>query len=302
MDDHASGPADDLRTGLEAILFLADEPLELTRLADSLELDRDEVEQAVRSLADEYETSDRGLAIRQVAGGWRMYAAPAAHPLVERYLLAGKSGRLTQAALETLAVIAYKQPISRQEVSDIRGVNADGAVRSLVVRGFVEEAGRDPGPGQAILYRTSATFLEKLGLDTLEELPPLTDFLPEAPAPDEPGVERLKEARRRLAAGEDLPSTGAPRWQDEADTSTNTGTDADEDEGDDALPPIAARADRREQDSEMDELTSRLEAAARSAMTQLREAVAATDRADDDDDDEPAPATGGPVTDQEGTA
>lgn len=276
---------DPTRQGLEAILFLADEPLDLVTLADSLELDREEVATAVAELAASYEAEGRGLAIRQVAGGWRMYTAPGAHGLVERYLLAGKSGRLTQAALETLAVIAYKQPISRQEVSDIRGVNADGAVRSLVVRGFIEEAGRDPGPGQAILYGTTSSFLEKLGLDTLDQLPPLTDFLPEAPAPDEPAVERLREARRRLAAGEELPSTGAARW--DADPRTNTGADDEPDEDDEALPPIAARVGRRDQDSEMDELTERLESAARSAMSQLREAVAATapDDADGSDDD-----------------
>ena len=179
MDDQTTtAPDETTRLGLEAILFLADEPVDLVQLADTLELDRDEVEAAVTELAARYDADGRGLAVRQVAGGWRMYTAPAAHPLVERYLLAGKSGRLTQAALETLAVIAYKQPISRQEVSDIRGVNADGAVRSLVVRGFVEEAGRDPGPGQAILYRTTRTFLEKLGLDSLDDLPPLGAFVP----------------------------------------------------------------------------------------------------------------------------
>jgi segregation and condensation protein B len=267
--------------GLEAVLFLADEPLDLRALSDTLELDVDDVEAALRELADRYDADERGLVIREVAGGWRMYTAPAAHEIVERYVLAGRSGRLTQAALETLAVIAYKQPISRQEVSDIRGVNADGAVRSLVTRGFIQEAGRDDGPGQAILYGTSAIFLEKLGINTLDDLPPLTDFLPEAPAPDEPGIDRLKEARKRLAAGEDLPSTGAARWQAEADPATNTGADATEEDDDEALPPIPPRADRRDQDQEMDDLTAKLEAAARSAMSQLREAVDATDQEQD---------------------
>ncbi|MBW3620454.1 MAG: SMC-Scp complex subunit ScpB [Actinobacteria bacterium] len=288
---------DRTRTGLEGILFLADEPLDLDTLADTLELDREEVAAAVTDLAARYEAAGGGVTIQQRAGGWRMYTTPAAHPLVERYLLAGKSGRLTQAALETLAVIAYKQPISRQEVSDIRGVNADGAVRSLVVRGFIAEAGRDPGPGQAILYGTTPSFLEKLGLDSLDDLPPLTDFLPEAPAPDEPAADRLREARRRLASGGELPSTGAARW--DADPRTNTGEDAAEEEGEDALPPIAARAGRRDQDSEMDELTARLETAARSAMTQLREAVAATEPEDDDED---VAATGdGGDSDEEST-
>ncbi len=284
----------DLLRGLEAVVFLAEEPVEARALADALELDVDDVERGLRTLAARYEEEERGLAIRQVAGGWRMYTAPSAQAVVERYVLAGRSGRLTQAALETLAVIAYKQPISRQEISDIRGVNADGAVRSLVARGFVQEAGRDEGPGQAILYGTTPVFLEKLGLDTLEGLPPLTDFLPEAPAPDEPGVDRLREARKRLAAGEELPSTGAARWELDADPSTNTGADDAPEEGDDALPPIAPRGDRRGQDREMDELTARLEAAARSAMSQLRDAVEATERDDaDEDGDDPAGAGDG---------
>lgn len=279
--------------GLEAILFLADEPVEIEGLADALELETDEVEAGLRQLAERYASEERGLVVREVAGGWRMYTAPAAHDLVERYLLAGKSGRLSQAALETLAVVAYKQPISRQEVSDVRGVNADGAVRSLVTRGFLTEVGRDEGPGQAVLYGTTAMFLEKLGVNSLDDLPPLTAFLPEAPAPDEPGIDRLKEARRRLAAGEELPSTGTAGWA-EADPGTNTGADERPDGDEGGLPPLGPRPDRREQDREMEQLTSRLEAAARSAMTQLRDAVDATERdeADDETDGPGGPAPG----------
>jgi segregation and condensation protein B len=272
------------RQGLEAILFLADEPVRVETLAEALEADPDDVSAALADLAARYEADGRGIAVRQVAGGWRMYTAPAAQEVVERYVLAGRSGRLTQAALETLAVIAYKQPISRQEVSDIRGVNADGAVRSLVARGLVGEAGRDDGPGQAILYGTTTVFLERLGADSLDDLPPLTDFLPEAPAPDEPGLDRLREARKRLAAGQDLPSTGAARWSGGFDPGTNTGQD-DADDGDDETlpPPVARRQDRRGQDREMDELSTRLESAARSAMDQLRDAVEATERDADEE-------------------
>jgi segregation and condensation protein B len=200
------------------VLFLADEPVELSVLAEVLEHDPEEVARVVEQLADEYAAAGRGIEVRHAAGGWRMYTAPVARPVVERWALAGRTGRLTQAALETLAVIAYKQPISRLDISDIRGVNADGAVRSLVARGLVADVGRDQGPGQAVLYGTTTTLLERLGIDSLDELPPLTDFLPEAPAPDEPELGTLKEVRRRLAAGGDLEGAGP-------DPSTNTGPD-----------------------------------------------------------------------------
>lgn len=271
------------RQGLEALLFLAEEPIPVSALAEVLEAEEDEIEGALLELAAAYEREERGLTIRRAAGGWRMYTAEAAHPAVERYVLAGRSGRLTQAALETLAVVAYKQPISRQDISEIRGVNADGAVRSLVARGYVEEVGRDEGPGQAVLYGTTTLLLERLGLDDLDQLPPLTDFLPEEPAPDEPGLGHLKEARRYLASGEELPATGRGRWSP-LDRETNTGPDAaTEEEDEPALPPVDAPASRREQDEEMDQLTVALERAARSAMAQLRDAVAATEEAEDDD-------------------
>lgn len=280
------------RQGLEALLFLADEPLELETLGAALELDPDEVEAGLLELAAEYERERRGMVVRRAAGGWRMYTAEGAFEAVERHVLAGRSGRLTQAALETLAVVAYKQPISRQEVSDIRGVNADGAVRSLVARGFVEEVGRDEGPGQAILYGTTTLFLERIGADTLDDLPPLTDFLPEEPAPDEPGLGQLKEARKRLAAGEELP--GSTRESRLGDRDTNTGADDADSEDEPALPPMAPRVSRRETEAEMDELTGALERVARSAMAQLREAVDAAERTDEepggDDQDEASPS------------
>jgi segregation and condensation protein B len=151
------------RQALEAILFVVDEPVDVSTLSQVLEVGRGEVEAELAELAGRLEEEGRGFVLRRVAGGWRLYTAPAAAPYLERWVLAGRSGRLTQAALETLAVIAYKQPVSRHEVSEIRGVNADGAVRTLVGRGLVEEVGRDPGPGQAILYGTTPEFLEKIG-------------------------------------------------------------------------------------------------------------------------------------------
>jgi segregation and condensation protein B len=269
-----------LRPGLEAILFLADEPVEVEVLAEVLERGAEEVEAELEALAADYAVAERGIEVRRAAGGWRMYSAAIARPAIERWALAGRTGRLTQAALETLAVIAYKQPISRQEISDIRGVNADGAVRSLVARGFVADVGRDEGPGQAVLYGTTTTLLERLGLDSLDELPPLTEFLPEAPAPDEPELGTLREVRRRLAAGGDLDGAGP-------DPSTNTGPDAEPDEDDEALPPPSAGVGEGRADAGMDELTDRLEQAARSAVDRLRQAVAANEASEADPEGEP---------------
>ena len=287
-----------LTAGLEALLFLADEPLDVANLAASLQADPQEVEDACVALAAAYEQQHRGLAIRSSAGGWRMYTSPRAAPVVERWALAGRSGRLTQAALETLAVIAYKQPISRQQISDIRGVNADGAVRSLVARGFVEEVGRDPGPGQAALYGTTRLFLERIGLDSVGELPELTDFLPEAPAPDEPDLASLREVRKRLAAGEDLPSNGLGG---RSAAQTNTGSEpAQAEEDADAMPPPAARTGVREGDDDgFDALTGRLDEVARNAAGQLRAAIAAGTQDTDDPgdagaDDAPEASGGAP--------
>lgn len=258
------------RQGLEALLFLADEPVEVDELAEILEEEPAVVATEVEALARRYVEEERGIEVRRAAGGWRMYSATGARPVLERWALAGRSGRLTQAALETLAVIAYKQPISRQDIGDIRGVNADGAVRSLVARGLVQEVGRDEGPGQAALYGTTGLFLERIGVDRVEDLPPLTEFLPEAPAPDEPELGAIREARRRLAA--------ATPTDAEWDPTTNTGTDPEADE--DALP--APEAPVRQRDGDIDELTDRLDQAARSAVDRLRQAVSATERSEED--------------------
>lgn len=278
-----------LRQGLEAVLFLADEPVDVPTLAEFLQVDTDEVEKEIQGLAQEYEQGRRGIEIRQAGGGWRMYTADLARDVVERWALIGRSGRLTQAALETLAVIAYKQPISRQHISDIRGVNADGAVRSLVARGFVMEVGRDEGVGQAVLYGTTSTLLERLGLQDLDELPPLTDFLPEAPAPDEPELGALKEIRKRLAAGGELKTRAGLRDR----AAAATGSSLDEEDRDDHLPPPRRDHDRSGHE-QMDELTDRLERAARNAVDRLRLAVAAGDGGTDDPtpDERPVVADG----------
>jgi segregation and condensation protein B len=276
-------PDPPLHQGLEALLFLADEPLDIQTIAEAVQAEPPVVRAALEELAAAYERDRRGMEIRSAGGGWRMYSADGARPVLERWALVGRSGRLTQAALETLAVIAYKQPIGRHDIGDIRGVNADGAVRSLVARGYVQEVGRDAGPGQAVLYGTTHSFLERLGLSSLEDLPPLTDYLPEAPAPDEPALGALKEIRRRLATGEDL-VTGQPREGAAAASTGETATaPVDDDDHDDHLPPPGPPSMARD-DGQMDALTDDLERAARSAVDRLRKAVAAEQASSETDD------------------
>nr|WP_245690694.1 SMC-Scp complex subunit ScpB [Sinosporangium album] len=167
-----------LRQGLEAILLVADEPVAEVGLATVLERPVAEVAAALRAMASEYTEGGRGFDLREVAGGWRFYTRAECAPLVERFVRDGQQTRLTQAALETLAVVAYRQPVSRARVAAVRGVNSDGVMRTLVARGLVEEAGSDPD-SQAVLYRTTAFFLERLGLRDIGELPELAPFLPD---------------------------------------------------------------------------------------------------------------------------
>ena len=167
-----------LRACLEAILLVADEPVPTVVLAQVLERPRNEVTAALAELAEEYTAAGRGFDLREIAGGWRFYTREDCAALVERFVTDGQEVRLTQAALETLAVVAYRQPVSRARVSAVRGVNCDGVMRTLTLRGLVEEAGTDPET-TAILYRTTGYFLERLGLASLEDLPDLAPFLPE---------------------------------------------------------------------------------------------------------------------------
>lgn len=174
-----AGPAGPgLKAELEAILMVVDEPAGEERLAAVLERPRAVVAAALRELSAEYTAQGRGFDLRLVAGGWRMYSRDTCATAVDRFLLDGQQARLTQAALETLAVVAYRQPVSRSRVSAVRGVNCDGVMRTLVQRGLVEEAGSEPETG-AILYRTTNYFLERMGLRGLDELPELAPFLPE---------------------------------------------------------------------------------------------------------------------------
>ncbi|MBT8214648.1 MAG: SMC-Scp complex subunit ScpB [Acidimicrobiia bacterium] len=168
------------RALIESILFVAETPVTTTELAEVLEVGRTDVEAELEGLADDLAARDAGIVLRRVGGGWRMFARPEAKPYLERFAATEAATRLSPAALETLAVVAYKQPVSRGQVSEIRGVDAERAMQTLERRGLVAEIGRDPGPGQAILYGTTTLFLEKLGLDTLADLPPLADHVPPA--------------------------------------------------------------------------------------------------------------------------
>lgn len=176
--EQAADDGPGLRTALEAILLVADEPVPEMVLAQVLERPTGEVAAALRELAAEYTAQGRGFDLRAVAGGWRYYTREDCAALVERFVRDGQEVRLTQAALETLAVIAYRQPVSRARVSAVRGVNCDGVIRTLVLRGLVEDCGTDGETG-AILYRTTGYFLERMGLASLDELPDLAPFLPE---------------------------------------------------------------------------------------------------------------------------
>jgi segregation and condensation protein B len=182
---------DDLPGGalatLEAVLMVTDEPVSAVRLATVLGLPTERVAALLADLAAEYRGEHggrpRGFELRQVGEGWRIYSAPVYHEVVGRFVIDGQTARLTQAALETLAVIAYRQPVTRGQVSGVRGVNVDGVVRTLTARGLVAETGTDPSTG-AVLYRTTGYFLERMGLTSLDELPPLAPYLPDIDAFD----------------------------------------------------------------------------------------------------------------------
>ena len=176
----AALPSVPLLPAIEAVLLVADEPVPLPLLAQLIERPPGEVQAALEELAAGYLEQERGFELREIAGGWRFYTAPSCASVVERYVLDGQQARLTQAALETLAVVAYRQPVTRGRVSAVRGVNCDGVMRTLVARGLVEEAGAEDSG--ATLYRTTTYFLERLGLQSVEDLPALAPYLPELDA------------------------------------------------------------------------------------------------------------------------
>ncbi|TFV66249.1 UNVERIFIED_ORG: SMC-Scp complex subunit ScpB [Bacillus sp. AZ43] len=171
----------ELQGGLEALLFVMDDPVDEQTLAGALRCPVDQVREGLAALAEDYDRRRAGLVLRRVGEGWRLYTREEHAPVVERYLVDGQKSRLTQAALETLAVIAYRQPVTRARVSAIRGVGVDGVMRTLITRGLVHEVGTDPDSGGG-LYATTPLFLERLGLESLAELPDLAPFLPETSA------------------------------------------------------------------------------------------------------------------------
>lgn len=168
------------RRAVEAVLMVAEAPVPAATLAELLERGEAEVERLLEAMAACYESESRGFVLCQVAGGWRFQSHPAVHEVVERFVVASRPTRLSPAAVETLAVVAYKQPISRAQLSEIRGVDAEGALRTLVQRGYVAVVAHDPGPGQAALFGTTVALLERLGIRSLDDLPPLGDFVPSA--------------------------------------------------------------------------------------------------------------------------
>jgi segregation and condensation protein B len=192
---------------LEAIVLVADQPVEPNLLAQLLEVPAARVEELCAELAAAYDAAGHGFVLARVAGGYRFQTAPDLAPYIERFVLEGQSARLSAAALETLAIVAYKQPLSRAQVAAIRGVNVDGVMRTLQQRGYIEEVARDPGPGQAVLFGTTRLFLEKLGLDSLDDLPPLGAFVP--------GAEVVEALEAGLRVVDDLPTT-APADDDAA--------------------------------------------------------------------------------------
>jgi segregation and condensation protein B len=172
------------RSALEAVLMVVDEPVTEVALASALELPVDDVREHLEGLEREYAEQQRGFTLRSVAGGWRVYSRSDYAAVVEKFLLDGQQAKLTQASLETLAVIAYRQPISRSRVSAVRGVNVDGVVRTLLNRGLIEELGAE-GDSGAVLYGTTDYFLQRLGLGSIDELPALAPYLPEVDVLDE---------------------------------------------------------------------------------------------------------------------
>ncbi len=170
----------ELRGVIEAMLFVAEEPIPVTEMAEVMEQPQSVIADELAAFAADLEESGRGLVLREVGTGWRLFTHPDARPYLERFAATDRVTKLSKAALETLAVVAYKQPVSRGQVSEIRGVDSDRALRTLERRGLIAEIGTAPGPGQASLFGTTELFLEKLGVRGLDELPPLADHVPPA--------------------------------------------------------------------------------------------------------------------------
>ncbi|MHB8295140.1 MAG: SMC-Scp complex subunit ScpB [Acidimicrobiales bacterium] len=197
---------------VEAVLMVAPDPVEARMLAELLEMREDEVVRLLEEMAAAYEAEGRGFCLVPVAGGYRFQSHPELIGWVERFVVGSETGRLSPASLEVLAIVAYRQPLSKAQVSSVRGVSSDGVVRALAQRGYIAAQGRDNGPGQAVLYGTTQLFLEHLGISTIAELPPLADFVP-----DRHSVEALETTLRA-----DDPGLGA-RYGDHTGGETGPG-------------------------------------------------------------------------------
>lgn len=227
VDDNAGGSAveanvaveEALSRALEAVLMAATEPVEPALLAQLLEQPATLINRLCQRLAVSYENDARGFQLVRVAGGWRYQTHPEMVAYVERFVLDGQRARLSGAALETLAIIAYKQPISRAQIASIRGVDPDGVLRTLQSRGYVDQIARDPGPGQAVMWGTTVRFLEKLGLDSLADLPPLAGFVPGADV-----VEALEQGLRVTPLVDPTGPASSPSEGSASDGDTAQGT------------------------------------------------------------------------------
>lgn len=200
----------EIKGAIEALLFVTDEPVNILTLADAIQIDPRKVEEALVSLQDELLHANRGIQLREVAGGWRLVTHPVYHELIERYVTSWDTRKLSQAALETLAIVAYCQPVTRNEISSIRGVSSDSSVNSLLEKGLLREVGVQDSPGNPALYGTSKAFLEKFGLKNVSELPPLEGF-----APDDETKALIAERLRVVRITED----GAPMPSESATAS-----------------------------------------------------------------------------------
>ena len=192
----------EIKRALEAIIMVADTPVQIDMLAQLTGMPAERVEAVLVELGAEYASDERGFQLVRVAGGWRYQSHPDQAPYIEQFVLEGQSAKLSAAALETLAIVAYKQPISRAQIASIRGVGVDSVVRTLEQRGYIGEVARDPGPGQAVMFGTTPEFLMKMGLDSLSQLPSIADFVPGADV-----VEALEIGLRVDSAAEDVVSS-----------------------------------------------------------------------------------------------
>ncbi|HBU02054.1 MAG TPA: SMC-Scp complex subunit ScpB [Acidimicrobiaceae bacterium] len=194
----------DIKRALEAIIMVADTPVQTDMLAQLTGMPAERVEAILVDLGAEYASAERGFQLVRVAGGWRYQSHPDQAPYIEQFVLEGQSAKLSAAALETLAIVAYKQPISRAQIASIRGVGVDSVVRTLEQRGYIGEVARDPGPGQAVMFGTTPEFLMKMGLDSLSQLPSIADFVPGADV-----VEALEMGLRVDSAAEEVVSSAS---------------------------------------------------------------------------------------------